>query len=252
MYLFLLFFFIFFFYALSQRKIIIQRCFDVRIISVCQFVLSITIVLAHLSQYLKTPWLRVFTTCGGWAVPVFFLISGYGLLYSMSHKKNYLNGFLYKRLGKILIPFIISSFIYLLLFWSNGCDLHFRSFKLHDLSLFTLPYSWFVLSITCFYLMFYLSFLIFKNATISLSTIFLGVLVYEIYRLHTGSIPNTFFSGLCFPLGMILYRYEQYFERFLCHTNCMTLVIGFIICSMVALERITVLGKFMQLLWFIV
>ena len=250
MYLFLLIFFVFVFFTFSQRKKIIQRRFDIHIINVCQFLLSISIVLAHLSQYLKTPWLRAFTTCGCWAVPIFFLISGYGLLYSMTQKKNYLKGFLYKRLGKVLMPFVISSLIYLLLFWSNGCDLHLRSFVLHDLSLFTLPYSWFVLSITCFYVIFYLSFWFFKNTATALSIVFLGVLVYEIHRWHSGCIPNTFFSGLCFPLGMVLYRYEQHFERIVCRSNRIVLVIAVIICSMVALGTYSSFGKIYAALMF--
>lgn len=243
MYLYVLIILSLFFLSISNTHIKIRRTFDIRIINACQFLLAISIVLAHLSQYLKVSWLRIFTTCGGWAVPIFFLVSGYGLYYSMLHKNNYLEGFLHKRLSKILFPFLISYFIYLLLYWCNGSDLHSRCFAWQNISLSTLPYSWFVQSITVFYVIFYVSFKFFKNRTLSISLTFFGVICYEIYRLYVGSNPNTFFSGICFPVGMILSYRERVIENLINETKRLCFVLVVIGTSALSLMTYNSFGK---------
>lgn len=61
------------FLSKQHGRLRLMRTFDITSINCCQFLLAISIVLAHLSQYLKVAWLKPFTTCGGWAVPIFFL-----------------------------------------------------------------------------------------------------------------------------------------------------------------------------------
>lgn len=50
---------------------------------------------------------------GEMAVSVFFLMSGYGLALSYAKKGDaYLNGFIKKRLWKLLLPFIITVVVW--------------------------------------------------------------------------------------------------------------------------------------------
>lgn len=51
---------------------------------------------------------------GGVAVGIFFFCSGYGLMYNLTTKENYLKAFLFKRLIPILIPFWLSNILFLL------------------------------------------------------------------------------------------------------------------------------------------
>lgn len=199
--------------------------------------------MAHLSQFLKVPWLRVFTTCGGWAVPIFFFVSGYGLYYSLEHKNSYLKGFLYKRLGKILIPFLMSSLLYVWLFWYNGCDLHSRYFSWYGISLFTLPYSWFVQSIIVFYVLFYISNLLFRNRFKSILFILISVIFYEAYRWYIGCVPNSFFAGICFPMGMILCWKETEIELFLKRLKTYYFILVIVGFTLVALVTYDSFGK---------
>lgn len=231
--------------ALSFQKGRLQfvRSFDVQLINVCQLLLALSIVMAHLSQYLKVSWLKPFTTCGGWAVPIFFFISGYGLYYSLRHKKNYLHGFLYKRLGKILVPFIISSTLYVLLWRINGVNLHDYVFVWTNIEPFMLPYSWFVLSIIVFYLLFYGAYCMTTNHKIAFSLTFLGVFVYESYRLAIGSNPNTFCAGICFLLGILGAQYEDKITYFFQKQNCKTVFLFIALFAFVSVASYNSFGK---------
>lgn len=219
------------------------RTFDITCINCCQFLLAISIVLAHLSQYLKVAWLKPFTTCGGWAVPIFFFISGYGLYYSLTHKKDYLRDFLHRRLGKILMPFVIATVLYILLYYTNGENLHGKLFLWKELALFSLPYSWFVLSIIVFYLLFYISFKLIGNHKQAVSVVFVGVILYEFYRLFTGSNPNTFFSGLCFPIGLLVCKKEKCIEDLLQNKNSKALLMVIALLSILSIFTYDSFGK---------
>lgn len=49
---------------------------------------------------------------GGCWVALFFLWSGYGVVYSCNKKSDYLKGFLYNRGVKVLIPFFVVHVLY--------------------------------------------------------------------------------------------------------------------------------------------
>lgn len=53
-------------------------------------------------------------------VSIFFFFSGYGLIYNFKHKKNYLKGFLNKRIFSIMIPLWIATIVALNLFGNSG------------------------------------------------------------------------------------------------------------------------------------
>ena len=222
MYLFILIILIILALSIQKGQLQFVRSFDVKLINVCQLLLALSIVMAHLSQYLKASWLKPFTTCGGWAVPIFFFISGYGLYYSLKHKRNYLQGFIYKRLGKILVPFILSSTLYVLLWWINDANLHDYIFAWRNIKPFILPYSWFVLSIIVFYLLFYVAYNMTANHKTAFILTFIGVFAYESYRLSLGSNPNTFCAGFCFPLGILSAQYEDKITYFFQRQNRQT------------------------------
>ena len=243
MYLFVLIIWTMLFLSKQHGRLRLMRTFDITSINCCQFLLAISIVLAHLSQYLKVAWLKPFTTCGGWAVPIFFFISGYGLYYSLTRKKDYLKNFLHKRLGKILMPFVIATALYLILYYTNGENLHGKLFLWKELALFSLPYSWFVLSIIVFYLLFYIAFKLIIKHKQAIGIVFVGVILYEFYRLFTGSNPNTFFAGLCFPLGLLVCKKEKCIEDFLQNIRSKSVFIVLAFLTLLAIFTYDSFGK---------
>lgn len=83
--------------------------------------LALGIIFHHLTQWVSTGVeFENFSYMGTYIVSIFFFLSGYGLYFQNEKKENYMDGFLYKRLSKILIPFLFISLIYLLYRGLNG------------------------------------------------------------------------------------------------------------------------------------
>lgn len=78
----------------------------------CKGIAAIIIMLHHISfrlsnlpMYIKPIWYIAFPIVG-----FFFFMSGYGLTCGLIQKKNYLRGFLYKRIINIVVPYIMVAF----------------------------------------------------------------------------------------------------------------------------------------------
>jgi peptidoglycan/LPS O-acetylase OafA/YrhL len=73
-------------------------------------ILAILIMFHHCSTKVNLPWMHYFENIGPLVVSVFFFISGYGVCKSYLKKGDaYLNGFLHKRLSKVLPLYLIGS-----------------------------------------------------------------------------------------------------------------------------------------------
>ena len=123
-----------------------------------RFALAVLILLYH-SHLLG---LDISNQMGYLAVSVFFFLSGYGLYESMRNKEGYLKTFIPKRYPAILVPFLASFFIALVIV-----------IIVSGYSYFPLSNWWFVLELSVFYLIFFLSFLFLRgrNALISISVL---------------------------------------------------------------------------------
>ena len=124
--------------------------------------LALSVIFHHLSQQTNTMWIfEIFKELGGQLVSAFFFISGYGLLASILSNKNYLDSFLKKRLLKVVVPFPLAIFAFLLSRLIDGDDLTFSGVfvpLLHGDTNHLLPYSWYVFVLIFFYLLFFISF----------------------------------------------------------------------------------------------
>lgn len=67
----------------------------------------------------------IFRIIGYLMVSVFFFYSGYGLIYSLNKKPNYLKKFFTGRICKVLIPYILAVIIYTIVksLYNNGLNL---------------------------------------------------------------------------------------------------------------------------------
>jgi len=97
-------------------------------------------------------------------VSIFFFLSGYGLQKSHMNTEDYKNGFLIKRVIKILIPYVIVTFLFWILYLANGFF-----FSVKDVFVFAIKgnpiatHSWFIISIMAFYFIFWLLMLLFNK-----------------------------------------------------------------------------------------
>ncbi len=127
--------------------------------------LALMVVLCHLALfYGEGKILNHFVFLGNVSVGVFFFLSGYALMSQYLKKKHYNEGFLKRRLGKIFVPYIIVTFVYMAYFYliGEGVGL-FETIRLFLTGDPIVSYSWYIAEIMALYLVFYFSMLFFKD-----------------------------------------------------------------------------------------
>ncbi len=143
------------------------------------------VILHHISQefaFQESGVLTPFVNAGAYFVAVFFFCSGYGLIKSFDSKKDYLKGFIKKRIIKsIVVPFYVDAILYGLFYFL--VKIHFeRAQWVTNLLGITMMnvYAWFPIVLSLLYLVFFLSFRFVKNrkacfVIIGVFTVLMGV-----------------------------------------------------------------------------
>ena len=174
--------------------------------------LAIGIVLHHLSLRLveASPdchWIwSQFSFWGAPIVAVFFFLSGYGLMVSLITKgQKYLDGFLKKRLLKIVLPLVLCSIVFeatSITLW-GGQIADFRK----DWPF--LPNCWFCVTIIIYYFAFYIAALLFKSSPIKVAySMWLFSLVY-VFLFKVMDFSSWWYQMvLSINIGMTLAYYE--------------------------------------------
>lgn len=105
---------------------------DKKIGNVLRGIAALGVMLGHLTYML--PWYihRLFP--GELFVGLFFFFSGYGLYVSLT-KKDYLSGFLKKKIVKIYLPFLLAESVYTILILSTKQEFTLSSFILGSMGI---------------------------------------------------------------------------------------------------------------------
>lgn len=174
--------------------------------------LAIGIVLHHLSLRLveaspDCSWIwSQFSFWGAPIVAVFFFLSGYGLMVSLITKgQKYLDGFLKKRLLKIVLPLVLCSIVFeaTSITLCGGQIADFRK----DWPF--LPNCWFCVTIIIYYFAFYITALLFKSSPIKVAySMWLFSFVY-VFLFKVMDFCNWWYQMvLSINIGMTLAYYE--------------------------------------------
>ena len=129
---------------------------------------AIGVILHHISQeeiFQAKGVLSMFVNAGAYFVAIFFFCSGYGLIKSLDTKKDYLKGFIRKRIVKaIVVPFYVDVIIYGILMLIAGYKLPKERwiFNFTGLTMMN-TYAWFPIVLAFLYLVFFLCFRFIKN-----------------------------------------------------------------------------------------
>lgn len=166
--------------------------------------LAICVILHHLCTYLSEafPSLLFFEQLGFIAVGGFFLISGYGLCYGVTHKENYLRGFFRKRLLRVLIPYyLIVPFHIIARLIAHTLTLPYVTDSLLGLS------QWYIFAIAVMYISFFVSFRIFGvkwgRVAVTVCAALYAVVLFVIYRRGIYCFGFWWYNSIiCFPLGV--------------------------------------------------
>ena len=128
------------------------------------------VILHHISQefaFQESGVLSPFVNAGAYFVSVFFFCSGYGLIKSYESKKDYLNGFIKKRIVKsIVVPFYVDVLLYGLFTFLVKIPLEKTQWVTNLLGITMMNvYAWFPIVLAILYLVFFLCFRFVKKRT---------------------------------------------------------------------------------------
>ena len=186
---------------------------------------SIAIILHHLTQQITVYGQRpkgpvtLFNYIGYLFTAVFFFFSGYGLIFSVGSKPDYLKTFLRRRLPSVLVPFwIINTFGVIL-----TCIFSSRKLSaveiVSDITGITLinGNGWFIIEIVLLYLIFFVLFRFIKNRDVATALLCLATVGVIIFSFCQGHDPDgsktTWFKGEWWYNSTITFAFGVLFAR---------------------------------------
>ena len=181
----------------------------------CKGIAAIIIMLHHISfrlsnlpVYVKPIWYIAFPIVG-----FFFFMSGYGLTCGLLQKKNYLQGFLSKRLLNIIAPYVIVAIVWIGLEIIGG-QTPTRAIA----EAFTIRYIqplWFIWVIIAVYIVLYA---VFNHTEINVGAYWFAVITiaYILISAFVNPRDEMYASIIGMPFGILWAMYERkidsYFE----------------------------------------
>lgn len=230
-------------------------------------VCSILIVIGHAVSVIGTENVKSIVNVGWYIVAIFFFLSGYGLEYSVSAKKDYLNSFWKKRLIKLLVPFFIMHVPYIIVKSLLGWHFSVDDFLYSLLGGCTIvDHSWYVIAAIAMYAVYWIASKLAKDQWQKKIGILLGLLLiltlFECgftmpdrdwwvisnlafavgvlsIRVKVSNIHKAMFGTIGYVLGLLampvslrIYGYSSMIYVVSC--NLMSAAVAFLICELVA------------------
>lgn len=166
---------------------------------------AIEIMIGHIGLATGSVLLYPNRKAGILFVGIFFMLSGYGVAYSLENKPNYLQHFLVKRFLRLLLPAYLAYVMYKLVCWlilQNP-----EASAIIDLGTFLRTLNWYVWEQLFFYIVFWCAYKIipkYKEVIIGVMSISLIIVAF------TTKMDNPWYgSTMCFLLGMCYYKFEK-------------------------------------------
>lgn len=195
---------------------------------------SIEIMIGHLGAATGSMALFPNRKAGILFVGVFFALSGYGLMYSVTNKVDYLTKFISNRMKKILIPAYVVFFVTIILHSIMNQDM-LCLINVINPKVFFQTTNWYIWELLMLYFVFYMSIKMEKGKKfhfiILLFSIFFVCIAYGC------DFENPWYgSTFCFWLGIIYFIYKDKFMEMFVLKNptvkmiCLCIVMSASIC----------------------
>lgn len=180
---------------------------------------ALIVIMHHISQRISNGFLPPdFTRVGYMAVAVFLFLSGYGLQKQNISKPGYSNGFLLKRIPSILIPYIIMTVIYWLIYALLG-DVRSLGTIWHNFIANGDPivwFSWYVVCILYFYIAFYVLMKTFKTSRAGIISGGMAFCILYIFICSKLGFGLWWYqTSFVFVLGIVFSSYEDKILKFI-------------------------------------
>ena len=160
------------------------------------------VIIGHLASWTnKEPIFSFSSNFGFFAVAGFLFISGYGLTKS---KNNKLSKFI-KKLLILIIPFILINFVFYLVLNLVGTKTTIMDTLKSLVNFYPIAYfSWYVVAIIIFYILFFITNKIFKKPLPIVIALFIEITIYNFLTYHFGLIYSWWLSNYAFVLGTFI------------------------------------------------
>ena len=200
-------FMILIFWGAKYETQYIENVFSIKNMCAIRGICAVEIVIGHIGTVFGNEILLFpFRKAGVLIVGLFFFLSGYGLLYNLEHKKDYLSGFLKRRFISILLPLLIVSIIagilYIITTQIYGIELLKTILKTSS--------WWYVWELLGGYVFFYVFNRLFdiKRALLSM---FMVTVISILCFYFSGATNPWYGSTICYPVGMLIKLKEESF-----------------------------------------
>lgn len=162
---------------------------------------AILIVFSH-AHYCSTNLglMKLFKPFGYIGVSLFLFCSGYGVMHQYISNKNYLNGFLAKRLRCVYIPYLIATFMYALFIQNINIE-YGKLIKNVFLMDRILPFAWYVPVVLGWYLLFFAVLKIIENSKKACVIFLCANILWYIIGYLLGLSSFYYNSTICLTLG---------------------------------------------------
>lgn len=190
-------------------------------------IFAFLIVMGHFVTYYSEynafdlPYVEVRKFLGQMVVSTFFIYSGYGIYESVKRKGiGYISGFPKNRILKLILHLDVAVIVFFILFLCLGYKVSPDKFLL---SLIGWDYignnNWFVFATLIFYVITFVSFMIFRNKRIlPLIAVTVLTIVY-IFVIKEFKPTYWYNSAICFPVGMWYSFFKERLEKAIMKNN---------------------------------
>ena len=214
--------------------------FDKEQSNIIKGICCIIVFLVHVPKEHGNVIQDVIGSFGYICVTIFFLLSAYGLKYSISNKKDYLNHFFRNRILVIYIPFVIANLLWQLINFKKGINI---------LAIIGIDNLSFIGELIIFYLLFYVIYKNINDEKADILIIFITIIISVItYILKIG----WFVECLGFAYGIILYNLEKRINVFFIKRHFSKLIIFFMTSLVlgiiyIKLKNVIILNYFLKI-----
>lgn len=141
-------------------------------------------------------------------MPIFFAMSGYGLVICYNNNENYIKGFIKKSLTKLFVPYLIALVFFVI--YRELVGVNQIELLIEKGIMSFVPTSWFIWTISYFYIFFYIVFKYCKAALCVKIILVCGlVLAYTFIASYMGIPIWRYRSNPAFCVGMIFALFDE-------------------------------------------
>lgn len=198
--------------------------------------LAVTIVFHHLAIPTQDGRLmQLFSHVGYLTVAAFFFISGYGMMKKLVSDEKYLDGFILKRINKIVIPYVIVTGIYWLLSFVIKAPYSVKDVLLGFVNGWPIAEnSWYIIVSIVMYAVFWLAAMAFKRKSPLLVVLCEAVFCafWMLISKKLGYGQWWYISNLSLPIGMLWAIYENKIIKFASNSKKLVLMAAAVLALM--------------------